>query len=54
MKVKLTKADLKVLAEHAKTRGTQDAWIDLALEWMDYAADRIDVLEGELLEVNNE
>ncbi len=45
-KVQITGKDLKVLAEQAIKNGTGDAWISIALEWIEYADAEIERLEN--------
>jgi hypothetical protein len=48
MKIDITAADLHVLAERSKQAGTQDKFIEIALEWIDHADAEIDRLRQQV------
>jgi len=47
MKMDVTLEDMKVLALRATSNGTEHAWMDVALQWMEAANKRISELEQE-------
>jgi len=53
MKVQVTLEDLKVLALRAKEAGTQNAFIDLVLEWAEAAAGEVEEARLRCQELEN-
>jgi len=47
MKMDVTLEDMKVLALRSTSNGTEHAWMDVALQWMEAANKRISELEQE-------
>jgi hypothetical protein len=49
MKVRINQEDLKNLAEMAKERGTERAWMDVALQWIEGAEEEKQRLQAKIV-----